>query len=152
MLNERDLELIGGVVTKAIEPVRAEVKELRKDVTELQVGMKELRADVTKLQVDVEELQTGMEKLSTDVERLGRKTEKIEFIMENELRPNICKIAEGHLDLSRKLDMVRVRRSEYILMDIKVSGLQLDIRKFVINLKLHKKIYNRIGSYAGPSL
>ena len=45
MLNERDLELIGGVVTKAIEPVREEVKELRKDVTELQVGMKELRKD-----------------------------------------------------------------------------------------------------------
>ena len=136
MLNERDLELIGGVVTKAIEPVREEVKELRKDVTELQVGMKELRADVTKLQVDVEELQTGMEKLSTDVERLGRKTEKIEFIMENELRPNICKIAEGHLDLSRKLDMVRVRRSEYTLMDIKVSRLQLDIREIKNTLKI----------------
>lgn len=136
MLNERDLELIGGVVTKAIEPVREEVKELRKDVTELQVGMKELRADVTKLQVDVEELQTGMEKLSTDVERLGRKTEKIEFIMENELRPNICKIAEGHLDLSRKLDMVRVRRSEYTLLDIKVSGLQLDIREIRDKLKI----------------
>lgn len=135
MLNERDLELIGGVVTKAMEPVREEVKELRKDVTELQVGMKELRADVTKLQVDVEELQTGMEKLSTDVERLGRKTEKIEFIMENELRPNICKIAEGHLDLSRKLDMVRVRRSEYTLLDIKVSGLQLDIREIRDKLK-----------------
>ena len=164
MLNERDLELIGGVVTKAIEPVREEVKELRKDVTELQVGMKELRADVTELQVevkelradvtelqvevkelrkdvtklqgDVVELQTGMEKLSTDVERLGRKTEKIEFIMENELRPNICKIAEGHLDLSRKLDMVRVRRSEYILMDIKISGLQLDIREIKNTLKI----------------
>ena len=136
MLNERDLELIGGVVTKAMEPVREEVKELRKDVTELQVGMKELRADVTKLQVDVAELQTGMEKLSTDVERLGRKTEKIEFIMENELRPNICKIAEGHLDLSRKLDMVRVRRSEYILMDIKISGLQLDIREIKNTLKI----------------
>ena len=150
MLNERDLELIGGVVTKAIEPVREEVKELRKDVTELQVGMKELRADVTELQVgmkelradvtklqgDVVELQTGMEKLSTDVERLGRKTEKIEFIMENELRPNICKIAEGHLDLSRKLDMVRVRRSEYTLMDIKVSGLQLDIREIKNTLKI----------------
>lgn len=122
MLNERDLELIGGVVTKAMEPVREEVKELR--------------ADVTKLQVDVEELQTGMEKLSTDVERLGRKTEKIEFIMENELRPNICKIAEGHLDLSRKLDMVRVRRSEYTLLDIKVSGLQLDIREIRDKLKI----------------
>ena len=122
MLNERDLEMIGGVVTKAIEPVREEVKELR--------------ADVTKLQVDVEELQTGMEKLSTNVERLGRKTEKIEFIMENELRPNICKIAEGHLDLSRKLDMVRVRRSEYTLLDIKVSGLQLDIREIRDKLKI----------------
>ena len=70
MLNERDLELIGGVVTKAMEPVREEVKELRKDVT--------------KLQVDVAGLQTGME---------------------NELRPNICKIAEGHLDLARKKEI-----------------------------------------------
>ena len=122
MLNERDLKLIGGVVTKAIEPVHEEVKELRKDVT--------------KLQGDVVELQTGMEKLSTDVERLGKKTEKIEFIMENELRPNICKIAEGHLDLSRKLDMVRVRRSEYTLMDIQISGLQLDIREIKNTLKI----------------
>ena len=112
------------------------MKELRADVTELQVEVKELRKDVTKLQGDVVELQTGMEKLSTDVERLGRKTEKIEFIMENELRPNICKIAEGHLDLSRKLDMVRVRRSEYTLMDIKVSGLQLDIREIKNTLKI----------------
>ena len=150
MLNERDLELIGGVVRKAIEPVREEVKELRADVTELQVGMKELREnvtelqvgmkelreDVTKLQADVVELQTGMEKISTDVEKLGRKTGKIEFMMENELRPNICKIAEGHLDLSRKLDMVRVRRSEYTLLDIKVSGLQLDIREIRDRLKI----------------
>ena len=136
MLNERDLELIGGVVTKAIEPVREEVKELRKDVTELQVEVKELRKDVTKLQGDVVELQTGMEKLRTDVDSLSRKTDRIECMMENELRPNICKIAEGHLDLSRKLDMVRVRRSEYTLLDIKVSGLQLDIREIRDKLKI----------------
>lgn len=129
MLDERDLELIGGVVRKAIEPVREEVKELRKDVTGLQVGMTELRKDVT-------ELQTGMEKLRTDVDCLNRKTDRIECMMENELRPNICKIAEGHLDLSRKLDMVRVRRSEYTLMDIKVSGLQLDIREIRDRLKI----------------
>lgn len=129
MLNERDLELIGGVVRKAIEPVCEEVKELRKDVTELQVGMTELRKDVT-------ELQTGMEKLRTDVDSLSRKTDRIECMMENELRPNICKIAEGHLDLSRKLDMVRVRRSEYTLLDIKVSGLQLDIREIRDRLKI----------------
>lgn len=129
MLTERDLELIGGVVRKAIEPVREDVKELRKDVTELQVGMTELRKDVT-------ELQTGMEKLRTDVDILSRKTDRIECMMENERRPNICKIAEGHLDLSRKLDMVRVRRSEYTLLDIKVSGLQLDIREIRDKLKI----------------
>lgn len=143
MLNERDLELIGGVVRKAIEPVREDVKELRKDVTELQVEVKALREDVTELQVgmielrkDVTELQTGMEKLRTDVDTLTRKTDRIECMMENELRPNICKIAEGHLDLSRKLDMVRVRRSEYTLLDIKVSGLQLDIREIRDRLKI----------------
>lgn len=143
MLTERDLELIGGIVKKAIEPVREEVKELRKDVTvlqenvaELQVGMTELRKDVTVLQKDVTALQIGMEKLSTDVDTLTRKTDRMECIMENELRPNICKIAEGHLDLSRKLDMVRVRREEYTLLDIKVSGLQLDIREIRDRLKV----------------
>ena len=52
------------------------------------------------------------------------------------LAPNICKIAEGHLDLSRKLDMVRVRRSECTLMDIQISGLQLDIREIKNTLKI----------------
>ena len=142
---------------KDVTELQVEVKELRKDVTELQVGMRELRKDVTELQVgmtelrkdvtelqvgmtelrkDVTELQTGMEKLRTDVDSLSRKTDRIECMMENELRPNICKIAEGHLDLSRKLDMVRVRRSEYTLLDIKVSGLQLDIREIRDKLKI----------------
>ena len=57
MLNERDLEMIGGVVTKAIEPVREEVKELRKDVTELQVGMKELSMFDNVRQFDVKNRQ-----------------------------------------------------------------------------------------------
>ena len=70
MLNERDLELIGGVVTKAIEPVREEVKELRKDVTELQVGMKELRKDVTELQVGMKELRADVTELQVEVKEL----------------------------------------------------------------------------------
>ena len=43
---------------------------------------------------------------------------------------------DQNLDLSRKLDMVRVRRSEYTLLDIKVSGLQFDIREIRDKLKI----------------
>ncbi len=41
---------------------------------------------------------------SEDLKELKRRTTSIELTIENETNPNIKTIAEGHLDLSRKLD------------------------------------------------
>ena len=136
MLDERDLELIGGVVAQAIAPVHTEVTGLKQEVTGLKQEMTGLKQEVTGLRRDVDALMERTDRLEKKTDELTEKTNRMQMVIENELRPNICKIAEGHLDLSRKLDMVRVRRSEYTLLDIKVSGMQIDIREIRNKLKI----------------
>lgn len=42
--------------------------------------------------------------IETDLQEIKQRVIKTEIIIENEIRPNIMRVAEGHLDLSRKLD------------------------------------------------
>ena len=65
---------------------------------------------VTALDTKVEALDTKVEVLDTKVENLDKKVVQIEndvtiikLTIENEIRVNIQRVAEGHLDLSRNL-------------------------------------------------
>ena len=42
--------------------------------------------------------------IETDLQEVKQRVIKTEIIIENEIQPNIMRVAEGHLDLSRKLD------------------------------------------------
>lgn len=50
---------------------------------------------------DLAERVTGLE---TDMKEVKQKVTKIDLTIENEIRVNIQRVAEGHLDLSRKLN------------------------------------------------
>lgn len=47
---------------------------------------------------------SNMQKIQTDIADISNKVKKIELTLENETNVNIKRIAEGHLDLSRKLN------------------------------------------------
>lgn len=49
-------------------------------------------------------LLSNMQKIQTDIADISNKVKKIELTLENETNVNIKRIAEGHLDLSRKLN------------------------------------------------
>ncbi len=59
---------------------------------------------VTGIQADMQEVKADVQVLKTDVSELKRKVSVIELTLENEISHNIMVIAEGHLDLNRKLD------------------------------------------------
>ena len=42
--------------------------------------------------------------IGADLQEIKQRVIKTEIIIENEIQPNIMRVAEGHLDLSRKLD------------------------------------------------
>lgn len=51
-----------------------------------------------------EEIQGVRSELGEEIQKLQKDVTGIKLVIENELRKNISIVAEGHLDLSRKLD------------------------------------------------
>lgn len=65
--------------------------------------------------------------VETDLQEVKQRVTYTELIVENEIRPNIMRVAEGHLDLSRKLD-------DYIKV---VSDVQAKQEIHDIYIKMH---------------
>ena len=58
----------------------------------------------------------------------------IRMILENDIRPKLSLLAEGHADLNRKLDEVKETLKGYELLPTRVTRLESDVR--VIKQKL----------------
>ena len=66
--------------------------------------------------------------MKQDISDIKQKTTKIDLTIENELRVNIQRVAEGHLDLSRNLHEAMKPNSEVEMLGIKVRMLETDVR------------------------
>lgn len=73
----------------------------------------------------MEEMKMILEKLS----EMDRKITDIQLTLENETNRNIKIIAEGHWDLSRKLDDVLKVENEKEMLLIRVNRLENELRR-----------------------
>ena len=70
------------------------------------------------------------------IQRIDNKLKSLELTLENESNRNIKLIAEGHLDLSRKLDdSLRVNNEKEMLL-IRVNILENELRKIKEKLEI----------------
>ena len=67
--------------------------------------------------------------LEIDMKEVKQRTSKIELIIENEIRVNIQRIAEGHSDLARNLLEAKKPSSEVEVLSVKVNKLESDVRE-----------------------
>lgn len=81
-----------------------DVAELKTDVAGLKTDVAELKTDVAGLKTNVSSLNERVAALETDVSDIKQQVTKTSLTIENEIRVNIQRVAEGHLDLSRKLN------------------------------------------------
>lgn len=75
------------------------------------------------------DLQQISELLDTKLQPLNDKINKIELHLENVTDKNIKTIAEGHLDLNRKLDKALSVENEKELLIIRVRMLEDEVQK-----------------------
>ena len=130
-----DLKSIAGIlqpINDRLDNIQNELTELKSDVAELKSDVAELKSDVAELKSDVAELKSDVTVLKSDVAELKsdmmvlkRKVINIELTLENETNKNIMVVAEGHIDLYRKLD-------ECIKMSNSVDS-KMEIHKIYIN-------------------
>ena len=85
--------------------------------------------DSKKILKKLDEMNDRMDKMNERLERVESNTRDIQLTIENEIRPNIRIIAEGHLDLNRKLDESLKINNEKEIMKLHLTSLENEVRR-----------------------
>ena len=120
-----DMQVLKGDV----QVLKGDVQELKGDVQVLKEDVQVLKGDVQVLKGDVQELKEDVQELKEDVQVLKERVTNIEITLENETNRNIQLIAEGHLNLDRKLDEALKELHPNMMYHLKVNHLDGEVTK-----------------------
>ena len=119
-----------------VRTLKEDVQMLKGDVQALKGDVQTLKGDVQTLKEDVSVLKQKVSSLEDKVDELSQRTDTMEdqivqinLILENEIRVNIQRVAEGHLDLSRNLHDAMRPNNEVEMLALRVGMLESDMRK-----------------------
>lgn len=92
-------------------------------------GLASVGEDVRLLQGGVQSLKEDVQTLKEDVQSLKERVTNIEITLENETNRNIQLVAEGHLNLDRKLDEALKELHPNTMYHLKVNHLDGEVTK-----------------------
>lgn len=118
MMENQKMDLI----LQKLGEIEGGLASVREDVRSLQGDMQTLKGDVKTLKEDVQTLKE-------DVQTLKDRVTNIEITLENETNRNIQLIAEGHLNLARKLDEALKELQPNIMYHLRVNHLDGEVTK-----------------------
>ena len=102
---------------------------IEKDDRRVKKTKKALRNGLAELMVHKGLRNITVRELTDKVQVLDGNVKDLQLTLENETNRNIRIIAEGHLDLNRKLDAALQTDSQKELMQLRVNILENDMRK-----------------------
>ncbi|WP_138310775.1 MULTISPECIES: hypothetical protein [unclassified Clostridium] len=127
-----DMQVLKGdvqVLKGDVQELKGDVQVLKEDVQVLKGDVQVLKGDVQELKEDVQELKEDVQELKEDVQVLKERVTNIEITLENETNRNIQLIAEGHLNLDRKLDEALKELHPNMMYHLKVNHLDGEVTK-----------------------
>ncbi len=103
-LTQEDLQMMSQLLDTKIQPIKDEIQETKKEIREIKDELQEVKADVQAVKTELQEVKDDVQGMKTELQDVKFRVMKMETLMENEIRVNIQRVAEAHLDLSRKLN------------------------------------------------
>ncbi len=82
----------------------------------------------------VNAMEARMGTMETELKTVREDVKGIKLVLENEIRVNIQRVAEGHLDLSRNLHEAMKPSNEVEMLAIKVRMLETDVKELKAKL------------------
>ena len=110
------------LILQKLGGIEGGLASVREDVRSLQGDMQTIKGDVQTIKGDVQTLKE-------DVQMLKDRVTNIEITLENETNRNIQLIAEGHLNLDRKLDEALKELQTNTMYHLKVNHLDGEVTK-----------------------
>lgn len=121
-LTNEDLLAISQLLDSKLQPIKSDIQELKLDT-------QQLKTEVQQLKQDVQQLKTEVQQLKQDNQEIKEHIATIKIHIENTTDKNIKLIAEGHTDLTRKLDDALKVENEKELLLIRVSYLEAEVKQ-----------------------
>ena len=112
------------------------IGEIKDDVRVLKEDVQVLKEDVQVLKEDVQVLKEDVQTLKEEVQSVKERVTLFEITLENETNRNIQLIAEGHMNLERKLDEALKELHPNTMYHLKVNHLDGEVTKMkrVLNM------------------
>lgn len=125
-MSERELL---QMILSEVQNANTGLNDVKSEIADIKTDVSALKTDVDDLKTDVNALKTDVSALKTDIDNLKLRAALIETTLENETNRNIRIIAEGHTDLSRKLDHVLQMESEKEMFLIRFNVMESEVQK-----------------------
>ena len=77
----------------------------------------------------MDQMESRMDQVEAKIDRMESDIRNIELTIENEIRVNIRQVAEGHLNLSKKLHEALKTGAENEMLSIRVNVLESEMRR-----------------------
>ena len=124
---KEELQNVKGEVLglkEQVQDVQSEVQEVKGQVQGVEGEVRELKGQVQGVQSEVLELKEQVHGVEGKARELEGHVQGIRLTLENETNKNINIIAEGHLNLSRKLDEALKVENEKEVLLIRINRLE----------------------------
>ena len=108
--------------------MKDDMQLMKDDMQLMKDDMQLMKDDIQSLKDEVQATNEFVQEMNGDLRFLKGEVRNLQLTLENETNRNIRIIAEGHLDLNRKLDEALKTESEKELMQLRVNVLENDMR------------------------
>ena len=107
--------------------LEAKISPLREDIRELRLDMSDVKQDISGMKQEMGSMRSEIGSMREEMGGVKQRLTRIETTLENETNRGIRIIAEGHLDLSRKLDDALKVDNEKELLLLRVTHLENEV-------------------------
>ncbi len=108
--------------SEKLDLILSEMRDIKDEMQDVKGEMRDIRDEM-------QDMKGEMQDIKDEMQDIKRRTTNIELTLENETNPNIKIIAEGHLDLNRKLDNVLKVENEKELLLIRVNTIENELHR-----------------------
>ena len=112
-----------------VRELKDEMQGIKGDVQGMKDEMQSIKDDMQGMKNEIQGMKNGMQDMKDRTQVIEQKVTGVHLILENEIRVNIQRVAEGHLDLSRNLHDAMRPSNEVEMLAIKVRMLESDMRE-----------------------
>ena len=115
-----------------VKNINSTLNNMNKQFDDVNSKFDDINNQISEMKADIQNVKDETKQISemkTDIQKMKNEIREISLTLENETNRNIKIIAEGHLDLSRKLDKALTVENEKEMALIRINMMENEIRR-----------------------